>query len=57
MTKKKAAPVVTIDENFWTRFDDYSPLMPSPLGELAKLHNTTVETLRRNHEKNLPPSL
>ena len=57
MTKKKAAPVVSIDENFWTRFDDYSPLMPIPLAELAKLQNTSVETLRRNHEKNLPPPL
>lgn len=57
MTNKKAAPVLFIDENFWTRFDDYSPLMPIPLAELAKLHNTSVETLRRNHEKNLPPPL
>lgn len=57
MTNKKAAPVLFIDENFWTRFDDYSPLMPIPLAELAKLQNTSVETLRRNHEKNLPPPL
>lgn len=57
MTNKKAAPVLFIDENFWTRFDDYSPLMPIPLAELAKLQHTSVETLRRNHEKNLPPPL